>query len=278
MLEIRSSTAPGSADRENEDAFAVVDGLVVVADGATSPPTLGDGCRHGPAWYAHRLVSHLVAGHAEHPEAGAVVWLAEAITRTTAAHADTCDVGHPGTPSATVALLAVDDDQVSWLVLGDCALLLEGGNGMEIVTDDRLSLSSTAERGAVLAGDARLDAAEHARRVSALVHAQRAYRNRPGGFWVAAAEPAAAGQALTGSAPARQLRRAALLTDGLTRAVDPYRTHVWESLLDELAILGPADVLASLRRFEATDPDGVRFPRTKSSDDATAVVLTWPTR
>jgi hypothetical protein len=248
---------------------------VVVADGATSPPVLGDGCIHGPAWYARRLVAQTVARQAEHPDAGPVTWLAEAIARTTAAHANSCDVEHPGTPSATVALLAVGDDVVSWLVLGDCTLLLDRGAGAEVVTDDRLSLSSTAERAAVLAGDARLDAAEHARRVAALVHAQRAHRNRDGGFWVAAADPAAAAHALTGSAPAPDLRRAALLTDGLTRAVDPYRSHTWENLLDELTTVGPADVLASLRHLEADDPAGVRFPRTKPSDDATAVALHW---
>jgi hypothetical protein len=223
-------------------------------------------------------VAHVVACYSERPDAGPVAWLSESIARTTAAHADSCDVDHPGTLSATVALLATGEDVVSWLVVGDCAVLLDRDRDVEVVTDDRLSLSSTAERAAVLAGDARRDAAEHARRDAALVRAQRAHRNRAGGFWAAAAEPAAAGQALTGSAPARRLRRAALLTDGLTRAVVPYRTHTWQTLLDELAVVGPADVLASLRRLEASDPDGVRFPRTKWSDDATAVVLAWPAR
>jgi hypothetical protein len=174
--------------------------------------------------------------------------------------------------------LAVRDDVVSWLVLGDCTLLLDRGAGAEVVTDDRLSLPSLAEWAAVLAGDAGLGTPEHARRVAALVHAQRAHRNRDGGFWVAAADPAAAAQALTGSAPTPDLRRAALLTDGPTRAADLYRSHTWEGLLDGLAVLGPADLLASLRRLEADDPTGVRFPGTKPSDDATAVVVSWPTR
>jgi hypothetical protein len=172
-------------------------------------------------------------------------------------------------------MLAVGEDTVSWLVLGDCAVLLDRGSGVEAVTDDRLSLSSSAKRAAVLAGEAGLDAAEHASRVAALVHAQRAYRNREGGFWVAATDPDAAAHALTGSAPVRGLRNAALVTDGVTRAADPYGSHTWQELSDDLASAGPPHVLAQVRDLEASDPNYERFPRTKPSDDATAAVLTW---
>jgi ADP-ribose pyrophosphatase YjhB (NUDIX family) len=268
MHDVRVATSPGTPGRPNEDAFAAVEGLVVVADGATSPPTLGEGCIHGPAWYARRLVGHLVGSHAEEPAAEPVAWLAEAIGRTTAAHADTCDVTHPGTPSATVAMLTFDDDTASWLVLGDCALLLGSAGRVEVVTDDRLSQTRTAERAAVLAGDAHLDAVEHAQRVAALVHAQRAFRNRDGGFWVAAADPSAATHALVGTAPLVDVRRAALLTGGVTRAVEVYRSHTWPRLLAELDSQGPADVVRRLRALEASDVAGTVWPRTKSSDDA----------
>jgi hypothetical protein len=275
VIDVRAATTAGTPGRPNEDAFAVSGGLVVVADGATAPPSLEYGCRHSPAWYAHRLVAEVVACHGEDPDAGPRTWLARAIARTAAAHGGGCDLGHQGTPSAAVALLAAAGDQVSWLVLGDCAVLLDRGGGTEVVTDQRVSQTSRDEWAAVLAGDVALGSAEHARRLAALVQAHRAYRNRDGGYWVAASDPAAAGHALTGSVPADQIRRAALLTDGAAWAADLYRTHTWDELLADLESQGPAAVLAQLRAFEATDPTGVRSPRTKPSDDATAVVVGW---
>jgi hypothetical protein len=49
------------------------------------------------------------------------------------------------------------------------------------------------------------------RRRAQLTRALRRARNRPGGYWVAAADPHAASQAVTGTLPGRSLHRAALL-------------------------------------------------------------------
>jgi hypothetical protein len=272
--EVRAATSPGYADQPSEDAFAVVYGLAVVADGVTSLESLDDGCVHGPAWYAHQLVSHVVASHAEEPGAGPAAWLAEAITRTAVTHRHSCDLTHPGTPSSTVAMLHLGPSSASWLVLGDSSVLLDVDGRVEAVSDDRLSASGRAERAALLAGDAPLGSAEHARRLATLVERQRAYRNRDGGFWIAAADPSAAVHALVGTAPLADVRRGALLTDGVTRAVELYRTHTWPQLFDDIDIEGPAAVLARLRAVEDADPVGTRWPRTKHRDDATAVVLT----
>jgi hypothetical protein len=279
MPEIRAATLPGTPGRDNEDAYAVLASLVVIADGATSPAQLGDGCVHGPAWYARRLVANTVAAHVEEPVARPAYLLAEAITRTTAAHADTCDVDHPGTPSATVAMLTVDQAHTAhWLVLGDCTLLLDTDQGLRVVCDDRLSNTSHAERAALLSGEAAVSSDEHGRRIAALVEAQRQHRNRPGGFWVAATDSQAAHNALTGSqtiGPAG-LHRAALLTDGAARLVDTYRLTDWPTALQQMAEEGPARLLHAVRAAEVADPDGARFRRIKGSDDATALLVTWP--
>ncbi len=278
MRDVRAATLPGASGRPNEDAYAVLPDLVVVADGATSPAELGDGCIHGPAWYAHRLVAHIVGAHVEEPSAQPAYVLSEAITRTTAAHADTCDVNHPGTPSATVAMITVDArDRVHWLVLGDTTLVLDAGDSLHVVCDDRLSNTSKQERASVL-GRGGLSADQHRHRIAALVHAQRAHKNRPGGFWVAASDPQAAHQALTGERPCAgpaSLRRVALLTDGATRAVDTYQLMTWTGALDLLTVQGPMGLLDAVRSAEALDSAGVEFPRMKASDDATAAMVSW---
>ena len=192
MLEFRVATDPGSPDKPNEDAFAILPTLAVVADGATSPPHLGDGCIHGPAWDAQTLVGFVAAAHLSRPAAEPADLLAEAIERTTQAHSGTCDVGHPGSPSATLAMLALSPNGIArWLVLGDCTFVADAGPDLLVVSDDRLSNTSHAERAAVKEPGAASDPVEYARRIDALVLAQRAHRNRPGGFWVASTDPQA---------------------------------------------------------------------------------------
>jgi hypothetical protein len=97
--------------------------------------------------------------------------------------------------------------------------------------------------------------------------------HRPGGYWVAAADPEAASQAVTGTLPGKALRRAVLLSDGASRLVDLFGLATWEELVELLDESGPEELLRQVRAAEAVDPEGRQWPRTKRSDDATAVYL-----
>src|SRR5919198_2280559 len=69
---------------------------------------------------------------------------------------------------------------------------------------------------------------------------------------------------------ARQVRRYALLGDGVERAVTVVHLHhYWADLLDTLAREGSAPGINAIRAAEASDPDGRRYPRSRLNDDAT---------
>jgi hypothetical protein len=55
--------------------------------------------------------------------------------------------------------------------------------------------------------------------------------------------------------------------------VDPFRLATWEELLTLLDENGPEELLRQVRAAEAVDPEGRQWPRTKRSDDATAIYL-----
>ena len=74
-------------------------------------------------------------------------------------------------------------------------------------------------------------------------------------------------------APSRSLYRAALLSDGASRLIDPFQLATWEELLALLDENDPDELLRQARAAEAVDPEGRQWPRTKRSDDATAVYL-----
>jgi hypothetical protein len=252
----------------NEDFIAATPGVVVVIDGASVPAGLGTGCRHGTAWFARRLGTQLLALLTTQADRSSADSLAGAITDVAALHADTCDLGHPGSPSATVAILREQPEAVDWLVLGDTTVLLEEPTGIRVLTDDRLEHVAAGQHHAM--HQHATGSADHDRSFADLVTEQRRHRNHPDGFWVASTDPAAAQHALADTVPRGGLRRAAVLSDGATRLVDRFGLLDWPSFLELLAEQGPDAIIQQARAAEASDPDGRRWPRGKRHDDASA--------
>jgi Protein phosphatase 2C len=269
QVTLASRHSPDTAS--NEDFIAATAGVVVVIDGASVPAGLGTGCSHGTAWFAHRLGTQLLALLTTQPDHSPADSLAQAITDVAALHADTCDLGHPGSPSATVAILREQPEAVDCLVLGDTTILLEEPTGLRIVTDDRLEQVAAVQHGAM--HQHATGSADHDRSFAELVTEQRRHRNHPDGFWVASTDPSAAQHALTDTVPRGGLERAAVLSDGATRLVDRFGLLDWPSFLDVLADQGPDAIIQQVRAAEASDPDGRRWPRGKRHDDASAVYL-----
>jgi hypothetical protein len=264
------ATPAGSPDAANEDwAGVLVPGLAVVLDGLSAPDGTGTGCRHGTPWYVSKLGPRLLALAAE-PARSLVDALAEAIQQVAGLHPG-CDLKHPGTPSATMVLLRAHDDGADYLALADAVLLLDTADGLQVVSDERVNQLAGKEREA--ANQVPTGSALKLRRRAQLTRALRRARNRPGGYWVAAADPQAASQALTGSLPCKGLRRAVLLSDGASRLVDLFELAGWGELLTLLDENGPEELLRQVRAAEAVDPEGRQWPRTKRSDDATAIYL-----
>jgi hypothetical protein len=87
----------------------------------------------------------------------------------------------------------------------------------------------------------------------------------------AAADPAAASVAVTGTIPRAGLRGVALLSDGATRITDTYHVLTWPDVIDVVRDQGPDALIRQVRATEDADPDGERWPRGKFRDDATAV-------
>ncbi len=160
---------------------------------------------------------------------------------------------------------------MDWLVLGDCTLILGREGAPEVISDDRLAAVARDERAAMKAAPP--DSEERRYLHGRLVKAERALRNRPGGYWVAAADPLAAGAALYGTRPRKGVRQAALLTDGAARLATLFTLADWAECLSMLACQGPERLVRHVRDAELGDVAGTRWPRGKVHDDATAVYV-----
>ena len=267
-LQVTLATDPSTADWPNEDFAVITPGVAVLIDGAGSPAGRSTGCLHGVAWYARTLGAHLAASAAGTMAPLADV-LADAISQVSQMHAATCDLDHPGTPSATAILVRATGDVLEYLVLADSVLLLVPADDEPVVIcDTRLEDIATRYRPNYreLAGTGEREAARQA-----YITQLDGLRNRPGGYWVAAADPAAAEQAITGNFPVADLDAVSLLSDGAGRLADRYHLATWPQIAATLAEHGPGELIRQLRAAEASDPDGLRWPRNKIRDDATAV-------
>src|ERR1700685_4604027 len=110
-MDLRSGTSAGHPDRPNEDFAGAVPGAVVVLDGAGIPGTESI-CRHGVAWYTHRLGGALLGQLSRDDGQDLTAILAAAIEEIAAYHHGTCDITNPSSPQATVAVIRVAADRL----------------------------------------------------------------------------------------------------------------------------------------------------------------------
>lgn len=270
-MRVLLASRTGAPDRPNEDFAAVVPGAVVLLDGAGYVPKAGIGCVHGIAWYARTLGGLLAAGACDSRVPLAEL-LGRGIEQVSAMHAGTCDLGHPATPGATVIIARQLGDTLEYLVLCDSVLLLQPRDGdPRAITDPQLGDTMARFRpGAGLAAGT----PEYGAAWRTYTRALEAARNQPGGYWLAAADPAAAGHALTGAEPLAALSAVALLSDGASRLADRFHLATWADVCEILTRDGPPGLIRQVRAAESGDPHGERWPRGKIHDDATVVF--WP--
>lgn len=255
--------APRSQDRvlTGEHAVIVLDGASAFAPVDVTP-----------AEYAGCLGEFILAGLTADQAADLKVVLAEAIRETDRK----LGLRNGSCPSSTVAILRAASGQADMLVLGDSSIFYDAGSGPAEFTDARLATLPVLEhrqyRDNLRAGRGYDDA--HRALLARLQQAQRSYRNRPGGYWIAERDPSAACQARTLTVPASAVRWAVLATDGLVNTARHLGLDDWAAIAryDATAL---NQLLRQCHEWEENnDPSGRDLPRAKQHDDKTVAALT----
>jgi hypothetical protein len=103
----------------------------------------------------------------------------------------------------------------------------------------------------------------------------RAARNRvnTADEWLFAPDRACADHAKQGRANVAPGTIVLLASDGFLALASDYERYTPDTLLAAAEARGLAELGAELRAIESGDPEGLRFPRFKRSDDATALLL-----
>lgn len=264
-MKVHTATLAGGSS--NADRVFVTDHAVILLDGASAfAPVDVD-----PGDYAATLGQAIADDLDRVPSRDLAAAVADAITHTATA----LRLGDGPSPSSTVTILRTRDGAADLYVLGDSPIHYGVGAVGETLTDDRLSVLPLPQREqyrkALAQGAGFTD--QHRTTLTDLQYAQRQHRNRPGGYWIAETDPAAAHHGHGTTIPADRIEWAVLATDGAADLIDHPGWPAWSEIAhydtDDLATL-----LAHLHEWEdVTDPHGRLLPRAKRHDDKTVAAI-----
>ncbi len=272
-----SISVPGNPAKANEDAFGAEEHAAVVMDGATG---LGDNLMPGKsdaAWLAtfgaRRLMAYARDGATPREAVAAALFDAqtsfEALRKRPPS--ETWE-----TPFASMMFVAGDPQGLEALWFGDCAALVKRPDApVEIVGDALEKREMEAQRVARLARKHGLSPAAGINRPQYLEALRKArnHVNTVEGSWAFGPDVRAADHVSGRTIEAPAGTFVLLCSDGFLALASDYKAYDAEGLIAACQAKGLAALAEELRAIEAGDADGVKFPRFKTSDDSTALLL-----
>lgn len=181
-------------------------------------------------------------------------------------------------PSATIAIARERGDAMELFVLCDCTVAVSVNHQVSVYTDSRIDKieKQLIEKMHAYQEEHRGCTIEDVRRIlkkDFISNRQR--KNTPEGYYVLEFNKDAVEQGIQVSLPKASVDGLLLMSDGFTRVVDVF--HCFDdfgSLFKEAKENGLRGIWEKINQCENDDPDCIRFPRTKKSDDSTAVLVT----
>ena len=252
---------------EGQDRVHTTPNAVVVLDGATAftPVPVDAGT------YADELGGRIAAHLTDRPAVDLVDVLASAIAGTR----DHLGLSPGRSPSSTVGIVRVGEDQVDVLVLGDSPVIVgHTGQAPEVILDDRLARLPNPQRAAYRRrlSDRHGYDKQHRAALREMQAVESSQRNRAGGYFIAEADPGAAHQAITRRYSRGHVGWAILATDGAVDLLRHLGLDNWPAIAAD-----PTQASRLLHRASAweayADPDGHQLPRAKRHDDKTLAVI-----
>ncbi len=179
-------------------------------------------------------------------------------------------------PSAAGLITRLNGTSLDYLALGDCSLLVLGKERLQVAGVDEAAAGDTwvadalrtihATQPEVSSGEARAS-------LWPKLRAKRARMNVAGGYGIFSITPPPAEFVKTGTLTMDRPCHILLASDGLMRLVDVFRCYSARQLMGAAIARGLASLLTELRELEAANSDYRRYPRAKTSDDATGMLL-----
>jgi hypothetical protein len=266
---------PGNPDKPNDDAFCHAGSLAAVFDGATS---LGEPLLpvdSDAAWIARKGAEGLMA-HRDLPPREALARAAADAERDYIALRSRPPRETYELPLASMMLVGARANDLEFLWFGDCTALVQfPDEAVSVVGDGLETKGSEASLVARLAQKHMLTPTAGLNRPEYLEVLRRG-RNRVNTApdrWAFSPDARCAQFAAARSLPATKDTVILLGSDGFLALASDYGRYNPQTLFQAAIANGLRPLFDELRAIENADPDGRKFPRFKTSDDATAVIV-----
>lgn len=274
---IEALSLPGSPAKPNEDSFGLTETAACVFDGATG---VGEQLMPGPsdaAWLAHFAARRFCA-YAEARQGGLRDWVRAAAAdaeRSFVALRRRPPVERYEIPYASAVLTSLESETLRILWFGDCAVMLHRPDGSFTFFGDTIAKrDSERKRVERLSRELGRRPADMILR-DEFIPALRTGRNyvNTDGDWLFAPDPQCADHAKTADTEVSQGCLLLLASDGFLALASDYERYSAGELFAAVIERGLQPLADELRAVEQADPAGSKYPRFKTSDDATALLL-----
>lgn len=279
---IESLSDPGKEGRANEDRLGYNETSAFIFDGATG---LGDrqfmeGYGSDAAWIADFAATRLAERLDRDAEPKTVLrQISEEARDTFLAVAG--DQPRYAWPLSSLTALQVTQDRFRYFGLGDsCMYILHDDGQSDFVTPIpgayEWEQHQAAKHIARVGGIGAANIATSDPETLANLREGRSRQNTPGGAtWTFGVVPEAADHLAMVDVPIYGGGATAILcSDGLADLVALYKLYDPATLIQRTATAGLKSLVTELRHMERkVDPDGLKYPRYKQSDDTTAILL-----
>ncbi|MFC1455961.1 hypothetical protein ACETIH_04305 [Microvirga arabica] len=267
-----------TGSRVNEDGAGLHGRFAWIVDGATglSDDRLTSGGSDA-AWLAS-LIDERLAALSSQEDADALLGSLEAgimaAFEDETAHVP--EVSDHHAPSACLGLIEVTPGEGGYFgiqgrLLGDVVVLVPSEHGVARWSDER---AKPFERRTLAAlGAQGHEPGQIPEAVRRQILENRTRLNQQDGYWVVNPRRPWAGQELRFTAQVKPGAPIVLATDGFMRLVDVFAAYSDEDLYDRLAAGKGPDLMQELRDGERGDLMAGAYPRVKTHDDATFLVI-----
>ncbi len=280
---LEAVTLASSPTAANEDCYGNNGTCLFVIDGASG---LGDeqfmtGFGSDAEWFAQFSADYLADNHlGDLPIADVVAKLSQEARREFFSAEGAEESGLFARPSASFAMIEVFCGDLVFSGLGDCTLYLQvNGLGVEEYSalhgfhqfEQQRAASHIARFGGL---DEHPSYKTDPQTLADLRKIRSLQNSEESGIWTLGLVPEAAAHVVSRTIPLSGSARGLLCTDGFSDLVNLFDVYSAESLLQEAVNHGLQPLLQQLRHLERSiDPRGLKFPRFKRSDDATALLF-----
>lgn len=179
-------------------------------------------------------------------------------------------------PSAGIAVLRRNGDNIEYFLLGDCTITIKDKSGKihHLWIEDLPILDGkNIDKMARLAKEKNINVIDARPLISDDLLATRLTQNTPQGYYILSNDTTACDHALVGSFPIENIDSIYGVTDGFGQIFDVFKIHSKEELFDELKSRKIEDIYRELYDTQEKDKFCNNYPRFKVRDDSAIFYL-----